>query len=73
MSHVNPTAADIVSPKVIASAFVSALFLILYAALSAITPDLLTGLGPWSVVLFAAIQGAAQVVAGYRKTDPLRV
>ena len=60
------------SPKVAASAIAGAAFVVVYAALAAITPDLLAPIGPWSVVLFAAVQGAAQVVAGYIKTDPLR-
>ena len=71
MSHL-PNPASTISPKVAASAISGAAFVIIYAALAAITPDLLAPLGPWSLVLFAAVQGAAQVVAGYIKTDPLR-
>lgn len=72
MSHANPDPASVVSPKVIASAVAGGVFVIVYAALAAITPELLAPVGPWSVVLFAAVQGAAQVIAGYIKTDPLR-
>jgi hypothetical protein len=61
-----------VSPKVIASAIAGALFVIALAAISAITPELLAPIGPWSIVVFAAVQGAAQVIAGYVKSDPLR-
>jgi len=61
-----------VSPKVIASGIAGAAFVIVGAAIAAITPELLEPIGPWSVVAFAAIQGLGQVVAGYIKTDPLR-
>lgn len=73
MTHVNPTAEDIVSPKVIAAAAANIVGLAVVAGLAAITPDLLEGLGPWNVVIYAAIATVGASLAGYLKRDPLRL
>lgn len=67
-----PDPSQQISPKVIASAIAGVAFIVVGAALAAITPELLEPLGAWSVVAFAAVQALAQVVAGYAKRDPLR-
>lgn len=71
-----PTDTNPVSPKVTASALgtiATGLGLtIVVAALGAVTPDMLEGLGAWAPVIFAAISAAGGFLAGYRTRDPLR-
>lgn len=63
---------SIISPKVAAAAISGAGASILFAMLTAITPDLLEPIGPWASVVGAGITATAAVVAGYMKADPLR-
>lgn len=66
------TGAAVISPKVIAGFLSGGGAVILFALLTAITPDLLAPLGVWAPVVLAGITALASVVAGYIKTDPLR-
>lgn len=66
------TAASVISPKVIATLMSGGGAVVLFALLTAITPDLLAPLGVWAPVALAGITALASVVAGYIKRDPLR-
>lgn len=61
-----------ISPKIIAAAWSGGGAIVVFALLTAITPELLAGLGAWAPVALAGITALASVVAGYIKTDPLR-
>ena len=63
---------SVISPKVIVAAITGGGAAVLFAMLTAITPDLLEPIGPWASVVGAGITAVAAVVAGYIKTDPLR-
>lgn len=66
------TAASTISPKVIAGFLSGGGAVVLFALLTAITPELLEPLGVWAPVALAGITALASVVAGYIKRDPLR-
>lgn len=61
-----------ISPKVIFG-FLAGLFLTAVgAALAAVTPETLEGLGPWALPVYAGITATAGFVAGFAKRDPVR-
>jgi hypothetical protein len=68
--HVTPSTP--VSPKVLHGLLMGLLLTGLAAVLGAITPDMLTALGPWAGVVFTLITAALSAVTGYLKRDPLR-
>lgn len=80
MTHTKQNPANVVSPKVtagtIGGAISAAVGAGLAAAVAAATPDLVAGLGPWGVVVFAGVTVAAgslgNFLAGYATRDPLR-
>ncbi len=53
--------------KVLATAVSGAALVVVVAMLAAVTPDLLTFAGPWSVVLYAGIVALGGFLAGYLK------
>lgn len=61
-----------ISPKIIATGIVYVVGAFILAAVAALTPQLFDWAGPWGVVIYAGIVGAAAQLAGYLKTDPLR-
>lgn len=65
-------AATDISPKVIAPAIFNLVLIGVTAALTAITPDLFEGLGPWGGVLFAGIAAVGTALTGFIKRDPAR-
>jgi len=62
-----------ISPKVIVSVIVGIILTALVSNLSAITPDMLDFLGPWKLFVFGVLITAVTGLAGWWKTDPLRV
>lgn len=65
-------AATDISPKVIAPAVFNLVLIAVTAAITAITPDLFAGLGPWGPVLFAGVAAIGTALTGYIKRDPAR-
>lgn len=61
-----PTAAP--SPKVIAGIASSGALVVVVALLTAITPDLLSFLGPWAPVAFAGVVALAGFLGSYIKS-----
>lgn len=61
-----------VSPKVQWSTAIALIVGIAYAAVAAITPEMLAPLGKWSPIIQAVITAALAAFAGYKVTDPLR-
>lgn len=55
------------NPKVAATALAGGALVIVIAVLSAVTPDMLDGLGQWAPLATAAIVAAVGVLAGYVK------
>lgn len=68
--HAKP--ATPLSPKVLFSLLVGLLLTGLAAILSAITPDMLVNLGPYSGVAFTLIGVLSTALTAYLKRDPLR-
>ncbi|WNO25851.1 hypothetical protein SEA_ALTADENA_29 [Arthrobacter phage Altadena] len=66
---VDPTA---ISPKVLVALLVGLGLTGLTAVLSAITPDMLSALGPFALPVALGIAAVAQGLAGYLKRDPAR-
>ena len=64
--------AQVISPKVIAGFLSGGGAVVIFALLTAITPDLLAPLGVWAPIVLAGVTAIASVVGGYIKTDPLR-
>jgi len=62
-----------ISPKVIVSVIVGIVLTALVSNLSAITPDMLDFLGPWKLFVFGTLITTIMGLAGWWKTDPLRV
>lgn len=62
----------VISPKVIAQLGVSLGLTVVIAMIGAITPDMLTALGSWGIVLYAGIVALGGALAGYAVRDPLR-
>lgn len=69
------TAAEVVSPKVIASAVAAVAVPVVIATLDAIVAEgvLAASLGVWAPVASAAISAASAAIAGYFTRDPRRV
>ena len=61
------------SPKIIATGIVYLAGAFILAAGAALTPQLFDWAGPWGVVIYAGVVGAVAQLAGWLKTDPLRV
>lgn len=61
------------SPKVVAGSVAGLGVLVVVAALTAVTPDLLAPLGPWASVVGAALAAFAAGLASFLKADPRRV
>lgn len=61
-----------VSPKIKSGLNWGVIVTLLVTILSTITPDMLTGLGPYAPLVYGAIGTGSAVLAGYLKTDPLR-
>lgn len=55
------------APKVAAAAVTMGILVVAVAMLGAITPDMLTALGPWAPVVFAGIVALGGFLAGYIK------
>lgn len=68
--HFAPDAA--LSPKFTAGAAVFGGLVVVQAVLAAVTPDMFAWAGQYSALFYAAVTGAATVVAVYLKGDPLR-
>ncbi len=62
-----------ISPKVIVSVIVGIILTAIVSNISAITPDMLNFLGPWKLFVFGVLITAVTGLAGWWKTDPLRV
>jgi hypothetical protein len=62
-----------ISPKVIVSVIVGIVLTAVVSNISAITPDMLNFLGPWKLFVFGVLITAVTGLAGWWKTDPLRV
>ncbi|WP_285240048.1 hypothetical protein [Pseudarthrobacter sp. MEB009] len=60
------------SPKVLWPLLVGLVLTALAAALAAVTPDMLAGLGPFAVPVALGLLAAGQYITGYLKRDPLR-
>jgi membrane protein YdbS with pleckstrin-like domain len=61
-----------ISPKVTAQALTSAALVVILAVITAVTPDMVAGLGAWAPLVYAAVVALGGVIAGYLKRDPLR-
>lgn len=61
-----------VSPKIKSGLNWGVIVTLLVTILSTITPDMLTGLGPYAPLVYGAIGTGSAVLAGYLKSDPLR-
>jgi predicted lipid-binding transport protein (Tim44 family) len=61
-----------VSPKVTASGLAAIIAGLFLANLDLITPDLFSGLGKWSGLVYALTIAIVTTVAGWLKSDPLR-
>ena len=66
------TATGTVSPKVFWPVLVGLALTFLGAALAAITPETLAGLGAFAVPLSLGLGAVAQAITGYLKSDELR-
>lgn len=66
------TAETTISPKVTAQALTSAALVVVLAAITAVTPEMVDGLGAWAPLVYAGIVALGGVIAGYLKRDPLR-
>lgn len=64
--------ATTISPKVIAGIVVSGGLTVILAVITAVTPEMLTSLGSWGVLVYAGIASLGGFLAGYMKGDPLR-
>jgi len=62
-----------ISPKVIVSVIVGIVLTAIVSNISAITPDMLDFLGPWKLFAFGTLITAVTGLAGWWKTDPLRI
>lgn len=60
------------SPKVLWPLIVGVALTALAAALAAVTPEMLAGLGPFAVPAALGLLAAGQYITGYLKRDPLR-
>lgn len=60
------------SPKVLWPLIVGVTLTALAAALAAITPEMLSALGPFAVPAALGLLAAGQYITGYLKRDPLR-
>lgn len=54
-------------PKVAAGAITAGVLVVIVAILAAVTPDMLSGLGSWGVLLFAGITALGQFLGAYMK------
>ena len=61
-----------ISPKVIAGATTSIILTVIVAVAASVTPDMLSSLGGWGVLIYAGIVSLGGALAGYLKGDPLR-
>ncbi|QKY79794.1 membrane protein [Arthrobacter phage Bumble] len=68
----DPVNPDAISPKVLVALLVGLGLTGLTAVLSAITPEMLSGLGPFALPVALGIAAIAQGLAGYLKRDPAR-
>ncbi|MBK4119739.1 hypothetical protein [Kocuria rhizophila] len=66
------TAPGTISPKVFWSVVVGLTLTFLGSFLAALTPDMLTGLGPFAVPMSLALGAVAQGLTAYLKRDELR-
>ena len=62
-----------ISPKVTAAGLAGVISALLLSVITLITPDLFDGLGKWSGLAYGLTIAVVTAVAGYLKTDPLRV
>lgn len=60
------------SPKVLWPLLVGLVLTAVAAALAAVTPEMLAGLGPFAVPAALGLLAAGQYITGYLKRDPLR-
>jgi drug/metabolite transporter (DMT)-like permease len=70
--HAAPEPESTVSPKVVAQAATGIALAVILAVITAVTPDMLSSLGSWGVLLYAGIVALGGALAGYVKRDPLR-
>lgn len=72
--HVQEPAADpaAISPKVLWSFLVGLALTATAAALSAVTPETLSALGPYALPVALGVAAGAQYLTGYLKRDPAR-
>lgn len=61
-----------ISPKVIAGTVTGIAITAVLAAITAITPDAFSFLGPWSGIAYLVVSTLGAAIAGYVKRDPLR-
>ena len=66
------TAPGTISPKVFWPVVVGLLLTFVGTFLAAVTPDMLTGLGPFAVPMSLALGAVAQGITAYLKKDELR-
>ena len=66
------TAPGTISPKVFWRVVVGRLLTFVGTFLAAVTPDMLTGLGPFAVPMSLALGAVAQGITAYLKKDELR-
>lgn len=66
------TASSTVSPKVFWPVVVGLVLTFVAAAFAAITPDMLSAVGPLAVPLAVGLAALAQAITGYLKSDELR-
>lgn len=69
---ITPDPRKVISPKIIATGIVYVTGAGVLTAAAALTPELFAFAGPWGVVVYAFVVGAAAQLAGYLKSDPLR-
>jgi hypothetical protein len=62
-----------ISPKVTAAGLAGVISALLLSVITLITPDLFDGLGKWSGLAYGLTIAVVTAVAGYLKTDPLRI
>lgn len=55
------------TPKVLTGAIVGIVLAVLVAALNAVTPDMLTALGSWGVLIYAAVVALGGALGAYIK------
>lgn len=71
-SSTTVTASGSISPKVFWPLVVAVVLTFVGSFLAAVTPEMLSALGPFAVPMAISLTAVANVVAGYLKSDELR-